>query len=252
MVVSFDKAADVYDRTRGLPSSDLIKAIIDEISDAQTVLDAGVGTSRFAKPLLMRGMRVVGVDISGEMLLYAKEKGLRELVIGDIRWLPFKDKSFDCTLLIHMLHLTREWHTVLAEVQRVTKTKLLSIVSTFEPKSRSPRHLYIDMVASHGIAPNSTIEGVEVDLQKFIKPRRLKLISEHYGQKNLNEVLEILEKKKTSITWGVPEKLHQSIIDELKRKFYGKLERFHYETYLICWDAADITNEALLFIKPTY
>lgn len=79
MVVSFDKAADVYDKTRGLPSSDLIKAIIDEISDAQTVLDAGVGTSRFAKPLLMRGMRVVGVDISGEMLLYAKEKAYENL-----------------------------------------------------------------------------------------------------------------------------------------------------------------------------
>lgn len=252
MAASFDRVARVYDRTRGLPSGDVIEAITDEIPNRAAVLDAGVGTGRFAKLLLRRGLRVVGVDISNKMLLYAKEKGIKELVMGDVRQLPFRDKSFDCTLLIHMLHLIREWRAVLAETRRVTKRKLLSIISMFEPKSRSPRHLYIDMVTSHGIRLDSTIEGVEAELQRFIKPRKLTIISDHHGRRNLNEVLKVLEKRKTSITWGVPEKLHRSIMDELKRKFYDKLEMFHYKTYLVCWDVADIADETLSSVKPTY
>lgn len=51
MTIKFDDVAEIYDETRGLPSAVVIKALVKIIAGFKSVLDIGVETGRFAKPL---------------------------------------------------------------------------------------------------------------------------------------------------------------------------------------------------------
>ncbi|HYS72124.1 MAG TPA: methyltransferase domain-containing protein, partial [Thermoplasmata archaeon] len=68
--VSFDRVADVYDETRGLPPRVLAKAIsvLSQNLAGKRVLEIGVGTGRYAVPLQKSGVRVIGVDIAPKMV----------------------------------------------------------------------------------------------------------------------------------------------------------------------------------------
>ena len=79
MKIPFNRVAEVYDRTRGLPQHVMLKLreiMTRELGRYRTVLDVGVGTGRFAKLLLDSRFEVFGVDISRRMLDKAVEKGV--------------------------------------------------------------------------------------------------------------------------------------------------------------------------------
>ena len=75
----------------------MTQRIMAELSLApkSLVLDAGCGTGFGMQTIEQFGCIPVGLDVSQEMLKIAKAKGLKILVKGDWRRLPFKDNSFD-------------------------------------------------------------------------------------------------------------------------------------------------------------
>jgi len=123
LVVSFDHIAEIYDETRGFPvfvMDKIIKTLRDELEGHVSILDVGVGTARFSKPLQANGHYVIGVDVSSGMLRKAVERGMRNLLIGSVCNLPFRDDSFDVTISAGLLHLVKEWKVALREISRVT------------------------------------------------------------------------------------------------------------------------------------
>ena len=59
--VSFDRAADYYDRTRAVADSvmaQLIPLLVAEIPPGEPCLEIGIGTGRIALPLVDEGVRV--------------------------------------------------------------------------------------------------------------------------------------------------------------------------------------------------
>ncbi|MDH5374859.1 MAG: class I SAM-dependent methyltransferase [Candidatus Bathyarchaeota archaeon] len=79
MVVSFDRVAEIYDETRGFPvfvMEKIVETLMDELEGYVNILDVGVGTARFSKPLQNRGYYVVGIDVSLKMLRKAFERGM--------------------------------------------------------------------------------------------------------------------------------------------------------------------------------
>jgi SAM-dependent methyltransferase len=67
--------ADIYDEWhKGLMDDEGAVKTIAELAEGGPVLEFGVGTGRLAIPLSERGVEVVGVDISPEMLAKLKEK----------------------------------------------------------------------------------------------------------------------------------------------------------------------------------
>jgi SAM-dependent methyltransferase len=131
--IAFDKAADCYDATRGFPPGvgervgDLFASAINQRN--ARVLDVGTGTGRIALPLLRRGFRLTGVDLSIPMMRKLQEKLAAEpenaarltLVRGDATRLPFGEATFDAVITVHMLHLIPDWKSALDEMRRALR-----------------------------------------------------------------------------------------------------------------------------------
>lgn len=91
------------------------------------VLDAGCGTGR-AFPLLRDAVgaagRVVGVDVTPEMIRSARDRGRAEfgrLLIADVGWLPLRDGVADGVLASGLISHVPRPAAVLAELARVTR-----------------------------------------------------------------------------------------------------------------------------------
>lgn len=90
------------------------------------VLDIACGTGRYTEALLQEGFQVCGVDISTEMLEFAKERlgdnpDLLFLKCADAESLPFDDDSFDGVTCIRLLHRIppAQRTQILREIKRV-------------------------------------------------------------------------------------------------------------------------------------
>ena len=80
------------------------------------ILDLGTGTGYYGK--ILRG-RVVGLDISREMLL---EAGYEiELIEGDMEEIPIKNGIFDVVLCINAFRYSEDPEKMVLEVRRVMK-----------------------------------------------------------------------------------------------------------------------------------
>lgn len=125
--LSFDRAADYYDRTRAVADSvmaQLMPLLVAEIPPGERCLEIGIGTGRIALPLVEEGVDVTGVDISNEMLrkLVAKRRGARpQVAIADATRLPFRDATFGSAIASHVLHLIPGWKDAVNEVRRVVR-----------------------------------------------------------------------------------------------------------------------------------
>src|SRR5207245_9975502 len=93
----------------------LLGTMKETFASCRTILDVGTGTGRFAQYLIDSGFNVVGIDVSLDMMAKAREKNLRNLVQADAHQLPFRDSTFDGTILIHVLHLVLDWVRVVGE-----------------------------------------------------------------------------------------------------------------------------------------
>lgn len=88
--------------------------------DGLDALDAGCGTGRYARLLLARGARAVGVDRSSAMLGRARLAGA-PLIRADLRALPLRAASFDIVVAGLALGDIPELERAVAEMARVLR-----------------------------------------------------------------------------------------------------------------------------------
>jgi ubiquinone/menaquinone biosynthesis C-methylase UbiE len=132
--VSFDRAADYYDATRGYPAGvddELRQALVDALGASYRTrfLELGVGTGRIALPFIRAGYDYTGVDLSRAMMARLRAKVSAEqllaaryrLVAGDVMRVPLAGDAFDAAVMVHVLHLVDEWRAVLDEVRRLLR-----------------------------------------------------------------------------------------------------------------------------------
>src|SRR4051794_5835122 len=104
---SFDRVADIYDETRGLPPDaerQIAAGIARElrtIAPSPRLLEVGIGPGRFGVPPAGEGVRVVGIDISPKMLgpLRAKRSDM-DVMLAEAASPPLRDASFDAALFV--------------------------------------------------------------------------------------------------------------------------------------------------------
>jgi ubiquinone/menaquinone biosynthesis C-methylase UbiE len=122
----FDRVSASYDATREqltMHALDRVEALLRK-DGVVSVLEAGVGTGRMAIPLQERGFDITGLDLSPGMLLKAKEKGIRKLVIAEASNPPFRRKTIDAVLLAHVLQLLEDPALTFRRLSEVAKKEI--------------------------------------------------------------------------------------------------------------------------------
>ncbi len=133
--VSFDRAAEHYDTTRGYAdgSAERIRDAVVAYTGAgrdTRFLELGVGTGRIALPFIRAGYDYTGVDISAAMMdrLANKLAGDQEVAAyhyqlrqADITSLPFEAARFDVIIAVHVIHLVEDWQRAIQEARRVLR-----------------------------------------------------------------------------------------------------------------------------------
>ena len=122
--ISFDRAAEYYDQTRSLPDAlmeRLVSRLFAELPREGLCLEIGIGTGRIALPLMRHGVKVVGVDLSMQMLrkLLDKAPVAPSVAIADATHLPFGNSTFRSGIASHVLHLIPSWKVAVDELVRV-------------------------------------------------------------------------------------------------------------------------------------
>ena len=242
MAVSFDRIAKIYDATRwsGVPApimEKILTAMRDILKDCHLVLDVGTGTGRFAQYLVEIGLSVVGVDVSLEMMFQAREKGVRDLVRADAQHLPFRDQSFDGAVMIHVLHLVRDWVQTIHEVGRVTSRIMISEAG--EGEGFDPRHRYLELRKEMGY-PLERFNDGEIGLRRIIKPKIVFRAGDYWTDVNADDQISSFEKRKSSVMWDLPASVHQAIIRRLHAEYQGKIVRQYDIAEVVGWDPGDL------------
>jgi len=236
--IPFDRVADIYDRTRGLPEKVMKKTVgvlAKELKDNRRVLEIGVGTGRFAKPLQESHFEIVGIDIARDMMSKAKHKSVSNLLLADAYFLPFREKSFDAALSVHVLHLIKDWQTALHEISRVTRDALLSVVNM---PSRNPvSKAYEDLAEEKGYDAHRLGLG-EREIKDKIKPAKTVPAASMVAE--ADKYLTNLSRRAYSRQWRVPENVNKEIVEELTRRFAG--QEYTLEIYVVKWLISDIKS----------
>ena len=237
LVVSFDHIAEIYDETRGFPvfvMDKIIKTLRDELEGHVSILDVGVGTARFSKPLQNLGYHVVGVDVSSRMLRKAVERGMRNLLIGSVCNLPFRDDSFDVTISAGLLHLVKEWKVALREISRVTRKFLVSVIRRWKNPTNEK---YRDLLVKYGWKlPQRGM--AERELETLVKP--VKSIDVATYEASVNESLAFLERKSYSSQWYVPEEIHRRVMQQLRTRSFPDMSSVKVE--ILVWNIRTICD----------
>ena len=139
----FRKHAAEWDRIRKLHVSDAAveRAIKDALDERpfRSLLDLGTGTGRMLEmfgPQIERGL---GIDLSLDMLLLARDRleraALRNCSVrqGDIYDLPIADNSFDAVIIHQVLHFLDDGGRAVKEAARVLRPGGSLLVVDFAP-----------------------------------------------------------------------------------------------------------------------
>jgi ubiquinone/menaquinone biosynthesis C-methylase UbiE len=220
--VSFDRVAEVYDRTRRLPDevmARLVRTLTMELDDCADVLDVGVGTGRIAGPLREAGFSVVGVDISRKMIGKAKEKGVGDLFLADARLIPFRDKVFDVTISVHVLHLVSGWQKAVEEICRVSRRAMFSL---YDARADPVRQAYRSLLRERGFEQRHVGKS-EQDLRGLVAPSKSLFVAAY--DTFADDTLANLSERNRSSQWDVPEGVNLEVVERLKAKYAGTMFR---------------------------
>ncbi len=146
--------------------------------NVRRVLDLGCGTCTHVHELARYGYEVYGLDLSRDMLYYARSRGrliLGSGICGDMRCLPFRTDFFDvCTCLFDTFrHLISRSDVVshLREVWRVLRVGGLYIIDV-----ANPRGYFLDIYAfPESVDDRCDLELLDVDYVNQLEVWRLKI-----------------------------------------------------------------------------
>jgi SAM-dependent methyltransferase len=253
--VSFDRAVEYYDRTRGLSEGATQKTtalLAAELGGRDRCLEVGVGTGLVALPLAAAGLPVVGLDLSAPMLAKLAEKaGGRApfpLVRGDATALPFADDAFGSALVRHVLHLIPTWERAIAELARVVRRGGTVLVATGDIPGawREVTERFVARVGRPSFARGLDLrERVRLD-QAFAShggvPRDVPAIAERVGQ-SLGAFIDQMAEGLHSWTWDVPEGVRRDAAEEIRGwalERFGTLDPPEARDVAIEWRAYDL------------
>ncbi|RJP66356.1 MAG: methyltransferase domain-containing protein [Candidatus Abyssobacteria bacterium SURF_17] len=130
--IDYDAISTQYDGFRGI-SAELVDVIVTEarLSQGARILDVGCGTGTIDVMLEKRlNAAIIGVDRSLGMLTAARAK------LSEGRWihadsaaLPLRSDTFDCVLMLYVLHHMADFSVAIREAHRLLRSGALVILT---------------------------------------------------------------------------------------------------------------------------
>ena len=126
-----NKLASVYDKaTKGefkwIAPQKITNKLLPLIKRKDIILDLGCGTGQSAEPFIKKGCKVIGTDISSEMLRIARRKyRFWKLYKYDLekglKYLNFKRNFFDTVIAVGILEFVNNFKKTMEEIVELTK-----------------------------------------------------------------------------------------------------------------------------------
>ena len=225
--ISYDWAADLYDRSRDFPEEIAAHGIpaILETAGPGRLLDVGTGTGRFSIPLWKAGADLVGIDLSAKMMARLREKSPpARLAQADASCLPFAADSFDAVTTSHVMHLVGPWREALGEFRRVLKPGGVYI-NSYSERQRNPIREQIRDYWQRCLTARGAVlrrpgirDGKELQdelLEMGAKLRHVEVI--HFIQTgSLREAIERIAARTHSNTLDVPDEIFAAGVRDLR------------------------------------
>jgi phosphatidylethanolamine/phosphatidyl-N-methylethanolamine N-methyltransferase len=169
IIKAYKRYARSYDRIFGKVFEHGRRALIEKMRFApgQRVLEVGVGTG-LSLPLYPPDVSVVGIDISPDMLWFARNytngNGCnRALSLMDAQCMSFADNSFDKVAVMYVVTVVPDPKKMMQEVRRVCKPGGdILVVNHFSNHSFLPRAVETMMLPFKdllGFRPRFSLEG---------------------------------------------------------------------------------------------
>ncbi|MCS6841918.1 MAG: class I SAM-dependent methyltransferase [Roseiflexus sp.] len=243
--ISFDRAVDYYDATRGYPPGiaerlrDAMVATL-QLSQNARLLEAGVGTGRVALPFIEAGYFYVGIDLSRRMMGRLRQKlngrtHQAHLVCGDVMRLPVSDAAFDVVIMVHVLHLVEDWRQALDEAQRVLRPGGAIVLASDERDGQdddlpTPRaqvqSAWSAILDELNVPPEQRRDGAPHTLderfQKHLETsganvQRLTLLTYRQSPQTVRAVAQRYQERMYSSCWILPDETHAEAARRLQR-----------------------------------
>jgi SAM-dependent methyltransferase len=255
--VSFDRAAEYYDRTRRITSeasAATTSLLADELAGRQPVLEIGVGTGLISLPLHAVGVQTVGLDLSFPMVRKLAEKAGGSppfpIVLGDATRLPFVDDVFGGALARHVLHLIPNWRDAVNELARVVRPGGVLLINIGVPDT-GPWHEVDEYLSAKlgggrlrvGIEPE---EAAQLDAVIGALGGRLRAmpVIDQESDLTLERYFEENKQRVNSWTWDVDDDLLEAAIRDTEvwaRERFGGLDQVLQPRFPIAWRAYDLS-----------
>jgi SAM-dependent methyltransferase len=220
----------------------MIDALIREtgVRHEDAVLEIGIGTGRIAISVAEHVRRLLGIDLSQEMMGVLKRKLAQanvriELAQANAVRLPFPDDAFPLTYAVHVFHLVENWRAGIAEAMRVTKTGGHFVVSFhFRPQDSPNAQLRKQMhqfAQEYGV--NTRRPGAQSDreifeeISKWDQAPRVVVCSAWREAEVPEKILEELDRQIFSETWLIPRDVMDRVVPRLRQwaeETYGDLK----------------------------
>jgi len=157
IIRAYRRMAPVYDQTFGRIVARGRREAVRQVGGApQRLLELGVGTG-ISLPMYPPGVRVVGVDLSPDMLAIARRRvedqrlhNVEAILEMDAEALAFPDAAFDTVVAMYVLTVVTHPLKVMGEMRRVTRPGGRVLVVSHFSAERGLRALGERLVAPLG------------------------------------------------------------------------------------------------------
>jgi ubiquinone/menaquinone biosynthesis C-methylase UbiE len=242
---SFDRVAHLYDETRGIPAeaergiADGIALLLRSVSPTPHLVEVGIGTGRIAVPLVERGVRVTGIDISTKMLAILRGKRPDiDATIAEAARPPFRDGSFDAALFVHVLHLVPDPEaTIRATLALVRGSGLM--IEAGDDREQSLRSQADELIRSTveelsgvdigGWAPYARGAQLFVEVMREAREEvRTERLAQWTSSTTGQRMIERLKRRDYSSSWKIPDAVMPALLERVTPKIaelFGGLDR---------------------------